>query len=664
MSDNNLLILSPLLGTKILVISVGLSYSAFAALRIFFQLPSRSSPTGKLFLLNPLSLYLGGFIKRLQSSRSLLRLIKPSLSHGHDLLNSLQKHFAQSMSTSLGASNSSSSRVLPPPEFEQTTHQQQDPSTLHRQLLAQLDLASILITQDLKVVHISKRAERYLQNVTSESDDLPKLVHPGLQAALQIGLSQALEQQSNLNIAPAPIDIEGRREQISIHIRAVPNSSETSHGYLLVFFESGIVWLDHMSQTRSEQEHSSNLPTKLEQSKRRFRITRRNHRSARAKHQSINRKLSNRNLTLKKQLSSVTRSNGSFETLFNASELGLIVLDHELSIQKCTPTARELFKLGCSKLAHPLSQVENPFSTLDLVADAESVLLNQQTIVREVSTSDGQTYVLRIVPYHWGELEGVLLSFFNISERKSSEIALQDINDKLEKDAKQRLIELAEVNRIRHDLLKQLITAREDERQHIAREIHDSLGQFLSVLTIRLSMIKNDLNKMLDVSDNLAILHMLVEEMDNELDRLTLALRPSALNERGFSESLREYVQKWTSTSGIPVELLIQNLEGFSLPAPIETTIYRVIQEGLNNVAKHAQASQVSILVVRRAHVIRLILEDNGRGFASNEGEPEQKTGRQVGLIGMRERAALLGGTIAIESELGRSTTLYLTIPY
>jgi signal transduction histidine kinase len=123
------------------------------------------------------------------------------------------------------------------------------------------------------------------------------------------------------------------------------------------------------------------------------------------------------------------------------------------------------------------------------------------------------------------------------------------------------------------------------------------------------------------------------------------------------------YTEEWSGRSGIEIDLYSTGLEGERLPAPIETVVYRVVQEALTNVLKHAAARRVSIVLRRSADQVLAIIEDDGRGFdAEGSAGPASSDGR-LGLLGMKERLALVGGTLTVESAPGAGTTVIARIP-
>jgi signal transduction histidine kinase len=149
----------------------------------------------------------------------------------------------------------------------------------------------------------------------------------------------------------------------------------------------------------------------------------------------------------------------------------------------------------------------------------------------------------------------------------------------------------------------------------------------------------------------------IAQRLDHDVDQLVWQLRPTALDDLGLRAALANYVQDWSARVGIPARLHSSGLMDDRLPADVETALYRIAQEALTNVAKHAGASGVEVILERRADSVVLIVEDDGVGFepASRETATEG-----FGLLGMRERASLVGAALEIESSPGNGTAVFL----
>jgi len=154
-----------------------------------------------------------------------------------------------------------------------------------------------------------------------------------------------------------------------------------------------------------------------------------------------------------------------------------------------------------------------------------------------------------------------------------------------------------------------------------------------------------------------ADLRLVASQTLDEVHDLSMRLRPRVLDDLGLAAALERLVSEWQARYKIPVDVIIQLSN--RLPGEVETAIYRIAQEALTNIARHAQAKSASILVERRDDVVRVIVEDDGVGFDINTNHGE----RHLGLLGMRERAELLNGTLVVESTHGHGTSIFIEIP-
>jgi signal transduction histidine kinase len=207
--------------------------------------------------------------------------------------------------------------------------------------------------------------------------------------------------------------------------------------------------------------------------------------------------------------------------------------------------------------------------------------------------------------------------------------------------------------RIQRDSLRRVIEGQELERRRLARELHDETGQALTSVLLGLKAVE----RADDVPTALAELRELVVATLQDVRRLAVELRPKALDDFGLGVALERLVETFREATGISVEFESQ-LGEQRLPSEVETTLYRIVQESLTNVAKHAGARRVSILLVRRPGVVSALVEDDGHGFTE---EDEQRGG--IGLSGMRERLALLDGRLTVESGRGTGTSLVAEVP-
>lgn len=209
------------------------------------------------------------------------------------------------------------------------------------------------------------------------------------------------------------------------------------------------------------------------------------------------------------------------------------------------------------------------------------------------------------------------------------------------------------------EILQKLVGAQENERKRIARDLHDHLGQQLTALRLKLEaarkVCEND-----QICENIDEIQMIAKRLDADVDFFAWELRPAALDDLGLVAAIENYVREWTHYSGVTAEFHASGLNKTRLAPEAETNLYRIAQEALNNVYKHAEAKRVAVMLERRDGSVILIIEDDGIGFDS---EDKSVRNNGIGLIGMRERAALVGGVNEIESSKGKGTTVFARVP-
>ena len=209
--------------------------------------------------------------------------------------------------------------------------------------------------------------------------------------------------------------------------------------------------------------------------------------------------------------------------------------------------------------------------------------------------------------------------------------------------------------RVARDALRRVVAAQELERRRLARELHDETGQALTSILLGLKAVE-DAKSPEDARAAAAEVRELVVTTLQDVRRLAVELRPKVLDDYGLQAALERLVEAYAEQTGIAVDLATQ-LGEERLPTEAETALYRIVQEALTNVVKHAEARRVSILVTRRGREVAAVIEDDGCGF-----DPERHDGG-FGLLGMEERLALLDGRLTIESAPGTGTTLVAEVP-
>jgi signal transduction histidine kinase len=210
--------------------------------------------------------------------------------------------------------------------------------------------------------------------------------------------------------------------------------------------------------------------------------------------------------------------------------------------------------------------------------------------------------------------------------------------------------------RVARDALRRVVAGQELERQRLARELHDETGQALTSILLGLKGVE-EAKSAEAMREAAAGLRELVVATLQDVRRLAVELRPKALDDFGLAAALERLVQTFSEATGIDAQLQA-SLHDERLPPEVETTLYRIVQESLTNVVKHAGARKVSIVVMRRDRAATAIVEDDGEGF-----DPGDVRDGGVGLVGMRERVALLDGRLDVESSSDGGTTIVAEVP-
>lgn len=235
----------------------------------------------------------------------------------------------------------------------------------------------------------------------------------------------------------------------------------------------------------------------------------------------------------------------------------------------------------------------------------------------------------------------------------------------IKRDAENQSLSEALQRRIheRGKLLRQIITAQEEERVRVARELHDELGQSLSSTALQIEMAKRELAPGQDVSwDHLEQANLILKDATDQMYDLITGLRPSVLDDLGLEAAFQSLAKRTLEPAGVAFNFQCADLPD-RLPAEIEIVIYRVFQEALTNILRYAQASEVTLKIEREGQQILGQIRDNGVGF--DPGQPPQNNGRTagVGLVGMRERVEQCGGQFQIDSQPGEGTHITIRLP-
>jgi len=247
----------------------------------------------------------------------------------------------------------------------------------------------------------------------------------------------------------------------------------------------------------------------------------------------------------------------------------------------------------------------------------------------------------------------------DVTERRKTEQALRQAHDELELHVQERTAELEASRHQAQTLARRLVEIQETERTAIAREIHDQAGQDLSALILGLGVIQKEAGELEAIATHAAELQQIADGTMDGLHRLAMRLHPTSLDRAGLAGALAQHIETFRQHYPLDVEMVLLGLENERLPGEVEITVYRVVQESLTNVVRHARARKVGVIVERQGDRVKAIIEDDGLGF---DVEEALRCGR-LGLLGMRERVEMLNGHFAIESAPGKGTTVFADLP-
>ena len=324
--------------------------------------------------------------------------------------------------------------------------------------------------------------------------------------------------------------------------------------------------------------------------------------------------------------------------ILGAMDDGVYIVNQQHDLEYANPALERLFGVRthpkCYSYLYGRTDV-CPWCPNDLVWQGQSIR-------REESLKDGKTYDLFDTPLENGDGTVAKLAILHdVTKWKQAEDEIL-----------QRNRELAAMSR-------RLLEIQESERQYISRELHDETGQALTALMLRLGILERDLQCGMPVADRVAELKRVVEEVLEGLHRLAIDLRPASLDHVGLVAALQQYAESMAARHSIVVDFVALGLDENRLGPQVEVTIYRIVQEALLNIVRHARATHADILIERGADQIRILVEDDGIGFDTAWA---MESGR-LGLVGLRERTEMLGGRLEVDSTLGVGTMVLVEVP-
>jgi signal transduction histidine kinase len=234
-------------------------------------------------------------------------------------------------------------------------------------------------------------------------------------------------------------------------------------------------------------------------------------------------------------------------------------------------------------------------------------------------------------------------------------VSIQRIR-RLQQEAEARYRDVEDARGRLRDLSARLVAAQEEERRNISRELHDEVGQSMSAMLVELGRLEATGPKDKAYQAQLLCVRRMAESNVGSVRNIALLLRPSMLDDLGLIPALRWQAREVTRRTGLKVTMNAEEI-GDDIPDAYGTCVYRIVQEALHNCARHAQAGEASVAVLRDREGLSVSVQDNGVGF-----DPSQEKG--IGLLGMEERVTRLGGRVKLDSDPGHGTILSIRLPF
>ncbi len=344
------------------------------------------------------------------------------------------------------------------------------------------------------------------------------------------------------------------------------------------------------------------------------------------------------------QVVSLKGGEPAYRMLVEAMSEGAATLSRDGAVLYCNRRFAEMMRrppeklIGVAAQSLVLEAERGRFNAL--LSDARKAIVKGEFNLRSTNGRLIPVYLsLNRLRGFKGQVLGMVITDLSEQKRKQAEEIKQA-------EATQRL------------LLERTLSAQEEERRRIARELHDDAGQLLTALLVGLRTLE-DARELADVKVQGHRLREIAAQAIDEVGRLARGLHPTVLDDHGLGVALSRYAAEYAKTHKIAVDLTLKELDSSSLPSEVQITLYRILQEALTNVARHSGAKAVSIRFARMPRAIEVAVIDDGCGF---DAKAVAVSSQRLGIHSMRERAAMLGGTVSFISQ-PKGTKMLVQVP-
>lgn len=582
--------------------------------------------------------------------------------------------------------------------------------------------ASVIVNSDLQIVQFRGKTDNYLDFPQGEPTfNLLRIAKDGLPLEIRSMLKQATRQKIQVRRDNIEIISNGASRIINLIVNPIhPGEKKNEQLYLVIFEEvsakNNVTAAPSDSKLRSSSDNKKlsllknelsvtkdNLQSIIEQlesaneellsaneeiqsGNEELQSTNEELETAKEELQSTNEELTTVNDELNKRNIEISSVNNDLTNLLRSVNIPIIMVDNNLKIRRYTNVAERLMNLIPGDIGRKITAIK---SNVD-VPDLEKLIIEviQTPTIKELNVRDNEDcwYSMRIRPYLTidNKIDGVIIALIDVTmlqeslleiEVKKSEI--EKLNSSLEERVKERTKELNSANlhmgiEIKERktaeeslrlLSKHLVNAQETERQRLSRELHDGINQLLSIVKRKLLSASGTLRKQSPkpVIKDLSDAEKLLDNAIEEVRKVSRNLRPAAIDDLGLASAVKIMVEEFRDRTGIKTQLDIKGAKKRMLPET-ELHIYRIIQEALHNIERHSKAKSVSVNIIQKNSNLNISVKDNGKGFRLRK-DTKKKLKFRFGLIGMKERAESLGGTLSVISLVGKGSEIKVTIP-
>ena len=527
--------------------------------------------------------------------------------------------------------------------------------------------AAVLVDGEFETLYFSGATDRYLsQPRGSPTHNLLSLLRESLRSRLRGAMNEAAATSTTVVVNDAQV----KRGQVyePVRLTVIPTfSGETQKLFLVVFEEEtgpptgrrGIArdltlvkqleeelhvtradlhaTVESLAASNEELKASNEEVVSINEE---LQSSNEELQSSKEELQSLNEELVTVNQQLQAKVSELETANNDLRNVLASTDVATLCLDRDLMIKWFSPAARKALGLIASDVGRPVSVFGVPMLGETMMSEARAVLARLAPVQSEVRGERDRWYLRRTLPYQTEEdqVEGVIVTFTEITESKRS----------VDERAKQL-----------RSFAFELTRAEENERQAIARDLHDDLGQLLSVIKLKLGKLRSTVEQP-EVQRVLSEASELIGRGERSVRSLAAQLSPAVLYELGLEPALEWLAEEMRNSYGLSVELSDDGVVK-PLSQSARAIVYRAIRELLINVAKHAGAAKARLATHRAGDSLVATISDAGAGF--DPAEAASRPRRGLGLNSVRERLSFIGGTFEITSASGHGTRVTLTAP-